>query len=118
MGLEHCSTSLEAVASQQTLLQGVEETFNFLSQSTTLTMGSNNVRQYGGAVYVKDSYPLCYCFPDRTNLESALFKLMGLTEFRVIFAIHFFLIQQLPVLKFCIRMSPLDMKLDQFSTSV
>ena len=39
--------------------------------------------------------------------KSASFKLMGLTEFRVIFAIHFFLIQQYPVLKFCIRMSPL-----------
>ena len=77
MGLEHCSTSLEAVASQQTLLQGVEETFNFLSQSTTLTMGSNKVRQYGGAVYVTDSYPIFYCFPDRTNLEKCFFQVDG-----------------------------------------
>ena len=96
-------------------MQGVEETFNFLSQSTNLTMGSSNAREYGGAVYVRDSDPIFYCFPDRANLEKCFFQVDGSYRFfRVIFAIHFFLIQQLP----CIGMSPLDIKLEQFSTSV
>ena len=58
-------------------MQGVEETFNFLSQSTNLTMGSNNAREYGGAVYVRDSDPIFYCFPDRANLEKCFFQVDG-----------------------------------------
>ena len=65
------------------LLQGVEETFNFLSQSTALTMGSNNAREYGGAVYVKASDPISYCFPDRANLAKCFFQVDG--SYRIFF---------------------------------
>ena len=36
--------------------------FNPLSQGVTVTMDSNNATEYGGAVYVKDSDPISYCF--------------------------------------------------------
>jgi len=38
--------------------------FNLLSKNSTFTMGSNNATGYGGAVYVEDSDPVLYCFPD------------------------------------------------------
>jgi len=51
--------------------------FNFLSQSTNFTMDSNNATEYGGAVYVKDSDPISYCFPDIGNLEKCFFQVDG-----------------------------------------
>jgi len=40
-------------------------------------MDSNNVTEYGGAVYVKDSDPISYCFSDIANLEKCLFQVDG-----------------------------------------
>jgi len=45
------------------------DSFNFLFRGAMFTMESNNVTEYGGAVYVKDSDPISYCFPDIGNLE-------------------------------------------------
>ena len=81
---------------------------------------------------MKDSDPISYCFPDRANLEKCFFQVDGSLQNlpdRFVstfsdpaslndFLNSFFLIQQLPVLNFCIGMSPLDMKLEQFSTPV
>ena len=53
------------------------DSFNFLSQSTTFTMDSNDATEYGGAVYVKDSDPISYCLPDVTNLERCFFQVDG-----------------------------------------
>ena len=48
--------------------------FNFLSQNASVTMDSNNATEYGGAVYVEDSNPISYCFPESINLERCLFQ--------------------------------------------
>ena len=47
---------------------------NFLSQSASVTMDSNNATEYGGAVYVEDSDPISYCFPEAINLENCPFQ--------------------------------------------
>ena len=38
--------------------------FNYLSKNATFTMDRNNATEYGGAVYVQDSEPISYCFPN------------------------------------------------------
>ena len=48
--------------------------FNFLSQNASITMDSNNATEYGGAVYVEDSDPISYCFPESVSLERCLFQ--------------------------------------------
>ena len=46
--------------------------FNFLSQNASVTMDSNSAIEYGGAVYVEDSDPISYCFPESMNLWRVL----------------------------------------------
>ena len=53
---------------------------NFLSQNASVTMDSNNATEYGGAVYVEDSDPISYCFPESINLERCLFQVDGLFQ--------------------------------------
>ena len=48
--------------------------FNFLSQNASITMDGNNATEYGGAVYVEDSDPISYCFPESVNQERCLFQ--------------------------------------------
>ena len=78
MGLEHLyfvgSSSFTANTAARGGGEYLVNSFNFLSQSTTLTMDSNNATEYGGAVYVKDSDPISYCFRDRANLEKCFFS--------------------------------------------
>ena len=47
---------------------------NFLAQNASVTMDSNNAAEYGGAVYVEDSDPISYCFPESISLEKCLFQ--------------------------------------------
>ena len=43
-------------------------------------MDGNNATEYGGAVYVEDSHPISYCFPDIANLERCFFQVDGLFQ--------------------------------------
>ena len=54
--------------------------FNLLSHDASVTMDSNNATEYGGAVYVKDSDPISYCFADITNLERCFYQVDGSFE--------------------------------------
>ena len=54
--------------------------FNILSQNASVTMDGNNATEYGGGVYVEDSDPISYCFPNIVNLESCLFQVDGLLQ--------------------------------------
>ena len=53
-------------------------TFNFFSRYANLTMDSNEVTEYGGAVYVQDSEPVSYCFDvDILNLGRCFLQVAG-----------------------------------------
>ena len=54
--------------------------FNFVTEGASVTMDGNNATKYGGAVYVEDSHPISYCFPDITNLERCFFQVDGLLQ--------------------------------------
>ena len=54
--------------------------FNFISQSATVTMDNNNATEYGGAVYVEDSDPLSYCNAGTVNVERCFFQVDGLLQ--------------------------------------
>ena len=54
--------------------------FNFLSQNASVTMDGNNAIEYGGTVYVEDSDPISYCFPESMNLERCLFQVDGFVD--------------------------------------
>ena len=54
--------------------------FNFLSQSTSLTMDSNIATEYRGAMYVKDSDPISDCYPEIENLERCFLQVDGLFQ--------------------------------------
>ena len=55
--------------------------FNFFSRYAILTMDKNNATVYGGAVYVEDSDPTSYCFPDIKDLGRCFFQIYGSLEF-------------------------------------
>ena len=60
--------------------QYLVNSFNFLSQHASVTMDANNATEYGGAVYVEDSDPISYCFPESFNLQRCLIQADGLFQ--------------------------------------
>ena len=57
--------------------------FNFLSQSASVTMDGNNATEFGGGVYVEDSDPISYCFPESLNLQRCIFQADGLFQISI-----------------------------------
>ena len=54
------------------------DSFNFFSRYAVLIMDSNDATEYGGAVYVEDSDPTSYCFPDIESLGKCFFQIHGI----------------------------------------
>jgi len=70
------TSNIAAKGGGQYLVNSVD----FFSQNTTFIMDGNNATAYGGAVYVVDSNPASYCFPDISKLERCFYQIHGLFE--------------------------------------
>ena len=58
----------------------LSSSFILLSKNSTVIMENNNATEYGGAVYVEDSYPITRCASNTSIWDKCLFQIYELFE--------------------------------------